>query len=74
MKVEEVYIIKPESKEQANALKAFVKALKMKFEVTKEKPYDPEFIEKIKKSKKEYQEGKYTTVDKDNLESFLGLK
>nr|WP_299204575.1 DUF2683 family protein [uncultured Brumimicrobium sp.] len=74
MKAKDIYIIHPENEEQANALKAFVKALKMKFEVTKDKPYNPEFVKKIKRSKKEFQEGKYTTVNKDNLESFLGLK
>ncbi|MGM0478789.1 MAG: DUF2683 family protein [Bacteroidota bacterium] len=73
MKEDNIYIIHPNNKEQANALKAFLKALKMKFEITKEKPYDPDFVEKIKRSKKEYEKGKYTTVDKDNLESFLGL-
>jgi predicted N-formylglutamate amidohydrolase len=73
MKVENTYIIHTKNEEQANALKAFVKALKMNFEVAKDEPYDPEFVKKIKTSKKEYQEGKFTTVDKDNLESFLGL-
>lgn len=74
MEAKDIYIIHPENEEQANALKAFVKALKMKFEVAKDKPYNPEFVKKIKRSKKEFQEGKYTTVNKDNLESFLGLK
>ncbi|MEX1191215.1 MAG: DUF2683 family protein, partial [Brumimicrobium sp.] len=67
MKEDNVYIIHPKNKEQANALKAFVKALKMKFEVTKEKPYDPEFVEKIKRSKKEYEEGKDVVIKTDDL-------
>lgn len=66
-------IIHTENKEQENALKAFAKALKMKFEVTKEKPYDPEFVAKIKQSQKEFEEGNYTTVEKKDLKNFLGL-
>ena len=74
MKADDIFIIHPENEEQANALKAFIKALKMKFEITKEKAYDPDFVEKIKSSRKEHREGKYITVDKNDLESFLGLK
>ncbi|PWH86018.1 DUF2683 family protein [Brumimicrobium oceani] len=74
MEAGNTYIIHTENQEQANALKAFVKALKMKFEEAEDKPYNPDFVKKIKRSKKEFQEGKYTTVNKDNLESFLGLK
>jgi phosphoribosylamine-glycine ligase len=32
---------------QIEAVKAFMKALKIKFEITKDKPYNPEFAEKI---------------------------
>ncbi|RFC54974.1 DUF2683 family protein [Brumimicrobium aurantiacum] len=74
MEAGNTYIIHTENQEQANALKAFVKALKMKLEETNDKSYNPDFVKKIKRSKKEFQEGKYTTVNKDNLESFLGLK
>ena len=74
MKTENTFIIYPETVEQEDALKAFVKALKMKFEVAKEKPYDPEFVAKIERSRKEYQEGKYTRVEKEELQKFLGLE
>ncbi len=57
MKAEDIYIIYPENKEQANALKAFVKALKLKFEVTQKKEYNPEFIEKSKRSKLQHIRG-----------------
>lgn len=69
---EQTFIIHTETPEQETALKAFVKALKMKFEVTS-KPYNPEFISKIEKSKKQAQEGNVTRVDKENLKEFLGL-
>jgi hypothetical protein len=74
MKPANTIIIHPESTEQENALIAFVKALKMKFEVSNDKPYSEAFIEKIKKSQKQFEKGEYTTVAKEDLESFLGLK
>ncbi len=73
MKTENAFIIHPESIEQENALKAFAKALKMKIEVAKEKPYDPEFIAKIQESRQQFKEGKVTRVKKENLKEFLGL-
>lgn len=68
-----IVIIHTENKEQENALKAFAKALKMKFEVAREKPYDPDFVAKIKQSQKEFEEGNYRTVEKKDLKNFLGL-
>ena len=58
MKTENTFIIHPETIEQENALKAFVKALKIKFEVSKKGPYDPNFVSKIEKSRQDYKEGK----------------
>jgi hypothetical protein len=45
---------------QVDAIKAFMKALKIKFELSKEedKPYNPEFVAMIKKGDKEFAEGK----------------
>lgn len=43
---------------QLEAIKAFLKALKIKFELVNDKPYDKTFVEKIKHSKKEIKEGK----------------
>lgn len=73
MKTENTFIIRPETTEQENALKAFIKALKMKFEVTKGNPYDADFVAKIKESQKQAKEGKTTRVEKENLKEFLGL-
>ncbi|MGC4129199.1 MAG: hypothetical protein QM564_06470 [Bergeyella sp.] len=39
----------------------------------KEKPYNPEFVEKIEKSMQEVREGKVTRVKRENLKEFLGL-
>lgn len=45
---------------QVDAIKAFMKALKIKFELSKEedKPYNQEFVAMIKKGDKEFAEGK----------------
>lgn len=70
MQTGNVFIAHPSNDEQLNALKA----LKIKFEVTNlENSYKPEFVAKIKKSKQEFDEGKFTRVEKDNLQDFLGI-
>jgi hypothetical protein len=63
----------PQDDSQVEAVKAFMKALKIKFEISKEKPYNPEFVAKVKKSEQEFKDGKFTRVKKDDLQSFLGL-
>lgn len=67
IKTRNIFIIHPETAEQEDALKAFVKALKMNFEIAKEKPYDPEFVAKIERSRKDHQEGKFTRVEKEDF-------
>lgn len=67
MKTENTFIIHPETTEQENALKAFIKALKIKFEVSKEKPYDPDFVAKIKESRQQAKEGKTVKLDLDDI-------
>ena len=42
-------------------------------QVEEENPYDPEFVDKIKQSEKEFEEGNYTTVEKKDLKNLLGL-
>ncbi len=73
MKTKNTFIIHPETAEQENALKAFIKALKIKFEVSKEKPYNPDFVAKIKESSKQAKDGKTTRVEKEDMKEFLGL-
>lgn len=69
---ENTFIIHTDTPEQENALKAFVKALKVKFEVTN-KPYNPEFMAKMRQSEKEIEEAKTVTVKKEDLKQLLGL-
>ena len=66
-------IAHPQDASQVEAVKAFMKALKIKFEVSKDQPYNPDFVAKIKKSQKEFEQGNFTRVEKENLQKFLGL-
>ncbi len=68
----EIYIIETKKGEQARQIKAVLKALKVKFEVAhQDSPYNPAMIAKVKKSKLQYQQGKFTRVNKKDLTSFL---
>jgi hypothetical protein len=71
MKDTDIFIVHPRTSEQVLALKAFMQALKIKFEISKEETYNPEFVEKILESKKQIAEGKFTEVKADNLKSFI---
>lgn len=73
MKTQDILIAQPESKEQVQALKAFMKALKIKFTVSSDETYDSEFVEKLLESRKEAQEGKVMRVKKEDLKEFLDL-
>ena len=53
--------------QQIDAIKAFMKALNIKYEVAKESPYDPDFVKKIKNSKKQADEGKTVKIDLDDI-------
>lgn len=68
MKAQETFIASPETAEQNNALKAFLKALKIKFEVSKGKSYDPEFVAKIQKSRRDFTDGKGVTMTNEKLD------
>lgn len=54
----------PENKEQLTALKAFAKAMNVKFETNKNS-YNTDFVKKIKESKRQVEEGNFTTLDQD---------
>ena len=40
----------------------------------KEVSYNPEFVAKIEESRRQHKAGQYTTVNINELDSFLGLK
>ncbi len=60
----------PKNQNQIDAVKAFMKALKIKFEIT-EKPYNLEFIAKIKESETDFEKGRFTTVNVETLNSYI---
>jgi len=73
MKAKNTFLVYPETKEQATALKAFMKALKIKFEIVKDDSYNPEFVAKIEESKKQYQKGDFMSIEKNDINKFLEL-
>ena len=75
MKTKEIYIAHPQTAEQINALKAFLQALKIRFEVTKEEDsYDPDFVAKIEESREQYKKGEFISIEKKDIKDFLGLE
>lgn len=59
-------IVQPDTKEKLDALKAFLKALKISFEETKS-PYNPEFVAKIKRGEKDIKTGKTKSISLDDI-------
>ncbi len=55
---------------QVNAIKAFMKALKIKFEVSKntESPYDVDFVKKIQQGDEDLKNGKGKKITLEELE------
>ena len=67
MKSQDIFIAHPQTIEQVSALKA----LKIKFEISKVENYDLDFVAKIEESKKQIAEGNFTEVKADNIKSFI---
>jgi len=67
----ETLIIHPENKEQLNAIKAFLKALKISFEKKDSEIYHPDFIEMVKKAENN---ADYKTIDPNKLWESLQSK
>lgn len=53
--------------QRIDAIKAFMTALKIKFEIAKDSPYDPDFVAKIENSRKQAAEGKTVKIDLDDI-------
>jgi hypothetical protein len=73
MKSQEIFIARPQTLEQVNALKAFMQALKIKYEVSDSDKYNPDFVQKVLESRQQARDGKTTRVDKDCLKDLLDL-
>jgi hypothetical protein len=59
----------PVDMSQINAIKAFMKALKIKFEVSKDTAYNSGFVEKIIQGDVDFEAGKGRKVTLDELNS-----
>lgn len=61
----ETIIVNPKNEEQLTALRAFMKALKVDFKIKKstEKPYNSEFVAKMKKSEEDIKAGRITKIE-----------
>lgn len=67
MKTQDIFTVHPQTSEQVSALKTFMQALKIKFEVSKSHSYNPEFVEKVLQGKKDIQQGKGITLSIQEL-------
>jgi antitoxin component of RelBE/YafQ-DinJ toxin-antitoxin module len=59
--------IHPKTKVQINALKTLFKEMNIPFEKTKEKTYNAEWVETMRKSEKDEKEGKIKAIKLDEL-------
>jgi len=67
MKTQNILIAHPSDAKELSVIKAFFEALKIKFEVTKDAPYDPEFVDKILQGDADFKAGKGRKVAMDEL-------
>jgi hypothetical protein len=67
MRTQKILIAHPTNANELGVIKAFFEALKIKFEVTEESPYNPEFVTKIQKSRKQAIEGKTVKIALDDI-------
>lgn len=74
METPNTFIVHPKTTEQESALKAFMKALKIDFEVSKDYSYNPEFVAKVEESKKQYESGEFISIQKKDIKNFLDLE
>lgn len=68
-----VLIAHPQTPEQVKAMKAFMKALHIAYEVSDEDDYNPAFVEKLLESREQVKRGEVVYVDPKDLESLLGV-
>ena len=71
MQTNDVLVIRPLTREKLNALKSFLSAFNLDYEV--QKPYNADFVKKIQKSRQEFEDGNFKSVRKEDLKQFLGL-
>lgn len=67
MKTQNILIARPGSEQEMNIILAFFKALKIKFEVAKDIPYDADFVAKIERGREDYKNGRGISISLDEL-------
>jgi hypothetical protein len=67
METQKILIAHPSNAYELDVIKAFFEALKIKFEVAQDSPYDPEFVAKIENSRKQAYEGKTAKISLDDI-------
>lgn len=63
----ETVVAHPTNQEQKDALTAFLQALKVKYEISTDNDYDPEFVKKIQESRQQVKEGKTVKISLDEI-------
>jgi hypothetical protein len=67
----ETFIVHPKNNEEKKVVKAFLEALKIKFENltsnSTESPYDPAFVDMVEENREDYKAGKGIKVDLDDI-------
>ncbi|MDR2972962.1 MAG: hypothetical protein LBU83_13735 [Bacteroidales bacterium] len=70
MNIASTLIVHPVNLEQENVLKAFFEAFKIRFEVTKQNPYNEDFVNMVLQAEDNIKQGKgkkVTSEEFDNL-------
>lgn len=68
-------IIVHAERDKMKKITEYLKELDVAFETGEEgQAYNPDFVEKIKKSQQQYKEGRYTSVANEDLEKYLKSK
>jgi len=70
MNIASTLVVHPVNLEQENVLKAFFKTFKIQFEVTKENPYNEDFVNMVLQAENDIKQGKgkkVTSEEFDNL-------
>lgn len=63
----ETLIVSPRDAKKLKTIKVLLRALDIDFKSQKEKPYNPEFVKKIKQSEKDIREGRVYRIDIKDL-------
>ena len=67
METQDIFIAHPQTEQEASTLKAIMKALKIKFKIAKERPYNSDFVAKVLESRQQVKEGKTVEMDLSDI-------